>query len=119
MASPISSDAQEVIDRMIGAVDLDNWDVDEYNLLGSIMVRAGVAWRCISHECRGINHLSCTRCDNCNSRRPKEREVPTPETMVGVSLEHEKRKRRKLRNEEQKVEETITNTEESVNELDH
>lgn len=109
MPFTVSAESQEVLDRMIGAVDLDNWDVDEYNLLGSIMVRAGVAWRCIDPQCNCINHLTSRKCDNCNARRPKEREAAEPEDMLRLSFEYDRRKRKKMREAEslQQTEENI------------
>lgn len=73
---------REAMDRLIGAVDLDNYDVDEYDVLGRIMVRSGLMWRCVNHDCNGINHNNCTSCDNCNARRPKAREVPKADTWA-------------------------------------
>jgi len=70
---------REVIDRLIGAVDVDNDEVDEYNMLGSLLVRADLAWRCLKYECRCINHNESNSCDNCGGRKPRNREIPKAE----------------------------------------
>lgn len=65
---------RETMDSLIGATDND--DLQEYDILGKIAVRAGLMWRCVDQDCAALNHLNCQRCDVCNSRRPKDREVP-------------------------------------------
>lgn len=70
---------REAMDMLIGAVDVDNYDVNEYDVLGKIAVRAGLMWRCVNHRCRGINHNNCTSCDSCDQRRPRPRAEPKPE----------------------------------------
>lgn len=67
---------REAMDRLLASVDLDNWEVNEYDVLGRIMVRSGMMWRCVDPQCRGINHNNCTSCDNCNRKKPRERAVP-------------------------------------------
>ena len=63
------------INELIGAaLALDSGDVDEYDVLARIMVKAGAAWRCL--HCDGINRQKNATCDNCEKRRPKQREVP-------------------------------------------
>lgn len=69
---------REVVDRLISAVDVDNDDVNEYNVLGDLLVRSGLAWRCIQPQCDCINHLDNLTCDNCDSRKPRKRETPQP-----------------------------------------
>lgn len=67
---------RESMDRLIGAVDLDNDDVDEYNVLGNIMVRAGIMWKCLDRSCNCINHLNALTCDNCGRKKAKSRDIP-------------------------------------------
>lgn len=67
---------REALDMLIGAVELDRDDVDEYTVLGDIAVRAGLMWRCINNDCRCLNHTNNGNCDNCNKRRPRLRETP-------------------------------------------
>lgn len=67
------------INDLLGAVEFDTDDADEYNVLARIMVRAGAAWRCI--KCDGINRMRNATCDNCEARRPKERDVPRRESL--------------------------------------
>lgn len=74
--------ATDILDRLIGAVDVDNYDADEYDVLGRIMVRAGVMWRCVNASCRGINHLESVTCDNCRSRKPPKRSEPKPDNFI-------------------------------------
>lgn len=93
------------VDRLIAAVDLDNYDADEYAVLGGILVRAGFAWRCVNSSCRGINHLDCAKCDNCGSRKAKAREVPVPEKMSCLSIEYDRElKRKRVRRNKSKAE---------------
>lgn len=67
---------RETLDLLIGAVDVDNPSVDEYNVLGKLAVEAGLMWRCAGPNCRGLNHNDCVKCDNCNRLRPRKRETP-------------------------------------------
>ena len=70
------------IDEMIAGVTPDNLyttldgeRIDEYTLLGRLMVKAGVAWVCLNDKCRGINVHKNLTCDNCRGRKPKSRSV--------------------------------------------
>lgn len=66
------------IDELIGAaLSLDSGDIDEYDVLAKIMVRAGAAWRCL--PCGGINRQRNATCDNCSARRAKMRDIPKQE----------------------------------------
>lgn len=68
------------MNELIGAaLALDSFEVDEYDVLAKIMVKAGAAWRCC--ECNGINRLKNKTCDNCEARRPKERDLPRRESL--------------------------------------
>lgn len=73
---------REAMDKLIASVDLDNWDVDEYKVLGDIMVRSGLMWRCVDPSCRGINHQNCSSCDSCGKRKPKSRDIPQADTWA-------------------------------------
>lgn len=77
-----SQGIRDAMDSLLGAVDVDNDDVDEYNVLGGIMVRAGLMWRCVNPSCRGINHNNCGGCDNCGKRRPLPRQEPKPDPFA-------------------------------------
>lgn len=69
------------INELIGAaLALDSGDVDEYDVLAKIMVKAGAAWRC--PHCDGINRQKNATCDNCEKRRPKQRDVPKPNSWA-------------------------------------
>lgn len=70
---------REAMDMLIAAVDVDNYDVDEYNVLGNIMVRSGIMWRCAVPHCKGVNHDNCGSCDSCGRRRPPKRAEPKPD----------------------------------------
>lgn len=73
----MTSEYETCMNELIGAaLSLDSFEVDEYDVLAKIMVKAGAAWRCC--ECDGINRLRNATCDNCEARRPKTREVPQP-----------------------------------------
>lgn len=75
----MTAEYETCMNELIGAaLALDSFDVDEYDVLARIMVKAGAAWRCC--DCNGINRLKNTRCDNCDARRPKERAVPKRES---------------------------------------
>lgn len=77
----MSSDYETCMNELIGAaLALDSGDVDEYDVLARIMVKAGAAWRCV--ECDGINRLKNRTCDNCEAKKPKPREVPKKESLV-------------------------------------
>ena len=65
---------RDTLDRLIGASDND--EVEEYEVLGRIAVRAGLMWRCVDSDCAAVNHMNCTGCDVCGKRKPKDREVP-------------------------------------------
>lgn len=76
----MTSEYEACMNDLIGAaLALDSFEVDEYDVLARIMVKAGAAWRCI--ECSGINRLKNATCDNCESRRPKNRETPKRESL--------------------------------------
>lgn len=77
------------VDEMIAGVDpenvyttLDGERVDEYTLLGRMMVRAGVAWTCLDHKCRCINMQRDGACTNCGRRRAKMRDIPKADTWA-------------------------------------
>lgn len=71
----MTAEYEQCMNELIGAaLALDSMEVDEYDVLAKIMVKAGAAWRCC--ECDGINRLRNRTCDNCEARRPKQREVP-------------------------------------------
>lgn len=73
---------RDILNRLISAVEVNEFDKgfsEEYTTLGRLAVRAGLMWRCVNHGCRCLNHLNNPRCDNCNSRKPKDREIPQPE----------------------------------------
>lgn len=85
---------RDTMNRLISAVTVDEFDKDgvsEYDVLSRLAVKAGLMWRCINPQCEGLNHLNCTRCDNCNSRRPKAHSKPEPEDMRGISLDYQRR----------------------------
>lgn len=88
----------DIVNRLIGAVDLDNERADEYNVIADLIARSGMGWRCIRHECRCVNFNISAKCDSCNARRPLKREIPQPESMVGVSLEYERWAKRREQN---------------------
>lgn len=67
---------REALDKLIASVDVDNHTVDEYSVLGDIMVRSGLMWRCIRPGCNCINHDNCTGCDHCGARRHAKRAKP-------------------------------------------
>ena len=67
---------EQCMNDLLGAVEFDADDADEYNVLARIMVRAGAAWRCV--YCDGVNRQKNATCDNCEKRRPKGRDLPTP-----------------------------------------
>lgn len=69
------------MNELIGAaLALDSFEVDEYDVLARIMVKAGAAWRCC--DCGGINRQKNKTCDNCEARRPKGRDVPVPNSWA-------------------------------------
>jgi len=69
----LTSEYETCMNELIGAaLSLDSFEVDEYDVLARIMVKAGAAWRC--PHCDGINRLRNATCDNCDKRRPKERD---------------------------------------------
>lgn len=73
----LTPEYETCMNELIGAaLALDSFEVDEYDVLARIMVQAGAAWRC--PNCQGINRQKNMSCDNCESRRPKIREVPKP-----------------------------------------
>lgn len=94
MNTSTSREVQEALDRLIGAVDVDNFDSDEYDTLAKLMVSAGLMWRCWDRDCGCINHLDTLKCDNCDARRPKAREVPQPELMRGISIDYDRRQKK-------------------------
>jgi len=87
---------RETLVTIIGAIDVDNDEVDEYDVVGRLLVRAGLMWRCVSPSCRCINHLKSAKCDNCGSRKAKSREVPVPEDMTRLTIEYDREKVRKI-----------------------
>lgn len=86
---------RETVDRILAAVDVDNDETNEYDVVGSILSRAGLAWRCIHPDCRCVNHLDSSTCDVCDRRRPKARAVPEPESMIGLSFKFDKESRKR------------------------
>ena len=71
----LTAEYEACMNELIGAaLSLDSMEVDEYDVLARIMVKAGAAWRCC--ECDGINRQKNKTCDNCDARRPKQRDVP-------------------------------------------
>jgi len=73
--SRTARDYERCMDDLIGAaLALDSGDVDEYDVLARIIVKADAGWRC--SPCSGINYHSDLKCNNCNARKPKAREVP-------------------------------------------
>lgn len=71
----MTAEYETCMNELIGAaLALDSMEVDEYDVLAKIMVRAGAAWRCC--ECDGINRLRNRTCDNCEARKPKARSIP-------------------------------------------
>lgn len=76
----LTPEYEQCINELIGAaLALDSFDKDEYDVLARIMVQAGAAWRCC--ECNGINRLKNKTCDNCEARRPKQRDLPKRELL--------------------------------------
>lgn len=67
---------RDALDKLIASVDVDNETVDEYTVLGDIMVRSGLMWRCIRPGCNCINHDNYSGCDNCGARRSAKRAKP-------------------------------------------
>jgi len=61
---------------------LDGERVDEYTLLGRLMVKAGVAWTCLDDDCRCINVQKNSSCDSCGRRRAKLRDIPKADTTI-------------------------------------
>lgn len=70
---------REALNMLIAAVDVDNDEIDEYDVLARLAVSAGLMWRCVNPQCRGINHNNCGGCDNCGKHRPRKREEPKPD----------------------------------------
>lgn len=69
------------LDELIGAaLQLDNEDDAMYDALCSIIVRADAGWRCPS--CRGINYHDDLTCNNCKTRKPKDRTIPKIESRI-------------------------------------
>lgn len=92
---------REVLDSIIGVVNVDDDEVDEYRVIGDVLVRGGFMWRCINSRCSGLNHTNCATCDNCGKRRPKQRDVPEVEDMTGLSLEYRRVELKKLRKQQE------------------
>lgn len=77
----MTSEYETCMNELIGAaLALDSGDVDEYDVLARIMVKAGAAWRCV--KCNGINRLRNTKCDSCDTKKPKSRNVPQKESLI-------------------------------------
>lgn len=85
----LTRDYETCIDEMLAGVDpenfyltLDGERVDEYTLMGRLMVRAGVAWTCLDHKCRCINVQKNLSCDSCGRRRASKRSIPQPDSWA-------------------------------------
>ena len=86
---------RETLDSIIGAIDVDNDEVDEYDVVSRVLVRSGLMWRCVSPSCRCINHLKSATCDNCGKRQAKRRDKPVPEDYKGLTIPYPSDKKRK------------------------
>ena len=90
---------RETLDAIIAAVDVDNDELNEYDVVGATLVRAGLMWRCIDPACKCVNHLNYSVCDNCGRRQHRKRAKPVPESYVNLSVESDRKRARKAETE--------------------